>query len=200
MDAPLGHAVGNASEVIESIETLKGEGPSDLESLSVALAARMLILAGLASADDDAEGDVRRALTSGAALEVFRRIIENQGGDPAVIDDYTRLPSAPDEHVVRASSSGYVTELRAEHIGRAAVALGAGRARIDDTIDHGVGIAVAAARGTEVKQGDAVLIVRHRGGRGLDEALPLLDEAILIAEAPAAVRPLVVETVREDKP
>jgi pyrimidine-nucleoside phosphorylase len=198
MDAPLGRAVGHSSEVIESIETLKGEGPADLEMLSVALAARMLVLAGLSSTDDDAEVDVRRALTSGAALEVFRRIVEHQGGDPAVIDDYSRLPGAPDEHVVRAARSGHVAELRAEHVGRAAVALGAGRARIEDPIDHGVGIEIAAPVGSDVKEGDAVLIIRHRGGRGLDEALPLLSDAITIAERLPAGRPLVIESVRED--
>jgi pyrimidine-nucleoside phosphorylase len=198
MDAPLGRAIGNASEVIESLETLKGEGPDDLEALSVALAARMLVLAGVTADEAAAEDNVRRALASGEALEVFRRIVQNQGGDPRAVDDYRRLPAAPDEHVVGAARRGYVSELRAEHIGRAAVALGAGRARIDDAIDHGVGIAVAAPRGAEVKAGDAILVVRHRGGRGLDEALPLLEEAIAIAEAPPATRPLVLETVRED--
>jgi pyrimidine-nucleoside phosphorylase len=199
MDAPLGRAVGNANEIIESIETLKGEGPEDLESLSVQLAARMLVLAGIASTESDAEAAVRRALASGAALEVFRRIIENQGGDPAVVDDYSRLPSAPDEHRVPAPRAGYVTELRAEHVGRAAVALGAGRARLDDVIDHGVGIQVQAPPGTEVRQGDAVLLVRHRGGRGLKEALPLLEEAVVIAADRPARRPLVVETVKQGR-
>ncbi len=100
MDAPLGRAVGNASEVIESLETLKGRGPADLESLSVTLAARMLVLAGVAADAADAECRVRAALASGAGLETFRRMIEHQGGDPAVVDDYTRLPAAPDEHRV----------------------------------------------------------------------------------------------------
>jgi pyrimidine-nucleoside phosphorylase len=199
MDAPLGRAVGNANEIIESIETLKGKGPEDLESLSVQLAARMLVLAGIASSEPDAEAAVRRALASGSALEVFRRIIENQGGDPAVIDDYSRLPSAPDEHRVLAPRAGYVKELRAEHVGRAAVALGAGRARLEDAIDHGVGIQVAAPPGTEVKQGDAVLIVRHRAGRGLTDALRLLEEAVAVADDRPVRRPLVVETVKEGR-
>ena len=197
MDAPLGRAVGNASEVVESLETLKGRGPADLESLSVQLAARMLVLAGLAPGLDEAERRVREALRSGSALDVFRRVIENQGGDPAVVDDYGRLPSAPDEHRVTASKAGYVAELRAEHIGRAAVALGAGRARLEDAIDHGVGIQVEAPPGTAVRDGDAVLLVRHRGGRGLKEALALLAEALVVADAPPAARPLVVDTVGE---
>ena len=87
MDSPLGRAVGNSNEVIESIETLKGNGPPDLETLSVQLAARMLVLAGIATTEADATAAVRKALTSGSGLEAFRRIIENQHGDPRVIDD-----------------------------------------------------------------------------------------------------------------
>jgi pyrimidine-nucleoside phosphorylase len=197
MNAPLGRAVGNANEVVESIETLKGQGPEDLEALSVELAAKMLVLAKVAATDREAAAKVRRALSSGAALEVFRRVIENQGGNGAVIDDYSLLPSAPDEHRVAAPRNGHVAELRAEHIGRAAVALGAGRARLEDAVDHGVGIQVIAPPGTSVRAGDVVMVVRHRGGRGLKEALPLLDAAIEIAAAPPPRRSLVVDTVRE---
>jgi pyrimidine-nucleoside phosphorylase len=195
MNAPLGRAVGNANEIVESIETLKGNGPEDLESLSVQLAARMLVLAGIASTEADSEAAVRRALASGAALEVFRRIIENQGGDPRVIDDYTRLPSAPDERVVAAPRAGFVADIRAEHVGRAAVVLGAGRARLEEAVDHGVGISVVAPPGTEVKNGEPVLVVRHRGGRGLADALPMLRDALDIRDQRPAARPLVVGSV-----
>ena len=102
MDAPLGREVGNASEVIESIETLKGTGPADLEELSVLLAARMLMAAGVAGEEADAEARVRAAIRSGAGVEKFRQIIEHQGGDPRVVDDYSRLPSAPDREIVAA--------------------------------------------------------------------------------------------------
>ncbi|MGH9370704.1 MAG: thymidine phosphorylase [Vicinamibacterales bacterium] len=195
MDAPLGRAVGTANEVIESVETLKGRGPADLEQLSVILAARMLVLAGVAADTTAAEARVRNALASGAGLEAFRRIIENQGGDPAVIDDYARLPTSPDEHRVTAARQGIVTGLHAEHIGRAAVSLGAGRGKLDDAIDQGVGVMVVATPGTPVKAGDTVLLVRHRAGYGLADALPLLEEAISIGDAPPGERPLVVEIV-----
>src|SRR5207244_1112885 len=92
MDVPLGRYVGNSLEVIESIETLKGNGPADLTDLSVLLAAKMVALAGLAATDAEAEAKVRASLASGAGLEVFRRCIEQQGGDPRVIDDYKLLP------------------------------------------------------------------------------------------------------------
>ena len=196
MDAPLGRAVGNSTEIIECLETLKGRGPEDVETLSIRLASRMLMLAGVAGAEREADAAVRKALTSGAALEVFRAIVERQGGDPAVIDDYRRLPLAPDEHAIEAPRAGYVTELRADLIGRAAVALGAGRARLDDRVDHGVGIEVRAPRGAYVHHGDAVLLVRHRGGEGLHAALPLATGAIGIADEPADAAPLILETVR----
>jgi len=195
MDAPLGRAVGNANEVIESIETLKGRGPQDLEALSIRLAARMLVLSGVAVSDAEADAAVRQALASGAALEAFRAVIAHQGGDPAVVDDYSRLPSAPDEHVVAAPRGGYVAELRADLVGRAAVSLGAGRARLDDPIDHGVGIQVAAPPGTYVRQGDAVLVIHHRDGRGLHAALPLATAAVAIADEAPPPRPLILETL-----
>jgi pyrimidine-nucleoside phosphorylase len=195
MDDPLGRAVGNANEVIESIETLKGRGPADLEGLSVLLAARMLVLAGLAADTVDAETRIRRALDSGDGVEAFRRIIAHQGGNPAVIDDYSLLPLAPDEHAVTAGRAGVVTGLAAESVGRAAVALGAGRATLDDAIDHGVGITVAAPPGTEVRAGDAVFIVRHRGGRGLAEAAPLLEDAIAIDDGRPSEQPVLLEFV-----
>jgi pyrimidine-nucleoside phosphorylase len=195
MDAPLGRAVGNANEVIESIETLKGRGPRDLEALSVLLAARMLIAAGLERDEPAAEQRVRTALTSGAGVEKFRDIIAQQGGDPHVVDDYARLPTAPDSTDVRAPRSGYISTLRAELVGRAAVALGAGRRTLDDVIDPGVGIEVAAAPGDGVTEGAPVLRVRHRQGRGLDEALALLARAVDVSVEPPLVQPTVVARI-----
>jgi thymidine phosphorylase len=193
MQAPLGRMIGNALEVIESMETLKGRGPSDVEQLSVHLAARMLVVAGIEADEAAAEARVRATLASGAGVEMFGRIVENQGGDPRAIDDYARLPSAPDRARVAAPAGGYVVGLEAEAIGRAAVLLGAGRSRLDDRIDAGVGIEIVAPLGTQVGAGDPVLLVHHRGGRGLDGALPLLTRAVRVAAAPVAAAPLVLE-------
>jgi pyrimidine-nucleoside phosphorylase len=195
MDAPLGRAVGNASEVIESIETLKGNGPEDLERLSVWLAARMLVVSGIAADDRDAETRVRGALSSGAGVEKFRQIVENQGGDPRVIDDYSRLPSAPDRAFVEATRGGYLGRLEAELVGRAAVALGAGRSRVDDLVDHAVGVTVLVTPGETVRAGDRVLEIHHRGGRGLETALALLRDAIQVTDNAPEARPLVVGRV-----
>ena len=113
MDAPLGRMVGNSMEVIESLDVLKGQGPADVEELSVLLAARMLMLAGIEAEEESATKRIRGAIASGAGLEVFRRIIEHQGGDPRVVDDYSRLPLAPRDEV-RAPAPTVTCSLRAE--------------------------------------------------------------------------------------
>jgi pyrimidine-nucleoside phosphorylase len=191
MDAPLGRAVGNANEVIEAIETLKGRGPTDVEDLSVRLATRMLALSGVAPDGDDAERQVRQALTSGAGLEKFRAIIEEQGGDPAVIDNYRRLPSAAGREEWRAPRGGFVAKLDAERIGRAAGALGAGRDRVDAGIDHAVGIEVVAPIAAQVGPGDPVLVLLYNDEDRLRDAKALLTDAVEIQSAPPTILPLV---------
>jgi len=198
MDAPLGRWVGNSLEVIECIETLKGQGPADLEDLSVQLARRMLQLGGVERDPDAAERRVREAIASGAGVEKFRQIVANQGGDPKVIDDYSRLPATPDRYEVRAPRSGYVSRLQAEHVGRAAIALGAGRAKLDDIVDLAVGIEVLAPVGSRVTEGDPVFLMHHRDGRGLGEAFPLLTSAIAITDVAPRVKSLVVAEIREE--
>jgi pyrimidine-nucleoside phosphorylase len=195
MDAPLGRAVGNALEIVESVETLKGRGPADLESLSVEFAARMLVLSGVAQDLDEATARVRKALASGAGLEKLREIVENQGGDPRALDDYAKLPSAPDRVVVAAPRDGVVTRMRAEGVGRAAVGLGAGRDTIDADVDPAVGFTIAAPVGTRVKKGDPVIAIHHRGGRGLAEARRLLESAIEYGDAPVPAVPLVLDRI-----
>jgi pyrimidine-nucleoside phosphorylase len=195
MDAPLGRMVGNSLEVIESIDTLKGHGPADLEALSVLLAARLLVVAGIEPDEARAEHRVSDALRSGAGVEKLRQIIEFQGGDPGVVDDYARLPSTPDRHDVAALRDGYVSALRAGPVGHAAVALGAGRATLDDAIDPGVGIEVIAPVGTAVRKGEPVLRLYHRRGRGLDDAIRLLEQAVAVADASPPPRPTVVDRI-----
>jgi len=197
MDAPLGDAVGNALEVIEAIDVLKGGGPGDVKALSVLLASMLVRLSGLEATADAAERRVLAALASGAGLEKLRAIIEHQGGDPAVVDDYGRLPSAPDAELVRAPRAGHLCGLHAGLIGRAAMALGAGRARVDDRVDPAVGVRVLARPGDEVSAGTPVVELRHRGGHGLVEAVALARDAIEIGEEPPAPGPLVRATVRE---
>jgi pyrimidine-nucleoside phosphorylase len=195
MDAPLGRAVGNALEVIECLETLKGRGPADLVELSLALAARMLTLAGVAG-PADSERRVRRAIESGAALEKMRQIIARQGGDPRVVDDYGRLPSAPLRHLVRAPRAGYLGALDAELVGRAAVALGAGRNRVEDTIDPGVGVSVLARPGDALRESDPILELHYRDEALLAPAAALAASAAEITDEPPPPRPLVLAEIR----
>jgi pyrimidine-nucleoside phosphorylase len=195
MDAPLGCAVGNALEVIESLEVLKGRGPAALVDLSVELSARMLLLAGLAADRVDAERRVRHAIASGDALARFQSIVESQGGDPRVVDDYGRLPTATGQHQVAAGRAGYITGLDAELIGRASVALGAGRDRVDDAVDPGVGITVVAGIGHRVASGDAVLTLHHRTEARLAAALPLARSAVHVGDEPPRPRPPILASI-----
>jgi pyrimidine-nucleoside phosphorylase len=196
MDAPLGRYVGNALEVVESIETLKGQGPKDLTDLSVLLAARMVKLAGLAADDAEADRKVRKALDSGAGLEVFRKCIEQQGGDPRVIDDYRRLPAAPSSLSITPTLDGvgYVTAIDAEKVGVAAMLLGAGRQRAEDSIDPSVGVEVTIP-GEWVGAHDALCTVFYRDESTLAAALPLLKSAFTVGRAPPAESLLLLEEI-----
>jgi pyrimidine-nucleoside phosphorylase len=195
MDTPLGRNVGNSLEVIESIETLKGRGQSDLTDLSVLLAARMVRLAGLAADDCEAARKVRTALDSRAGLEVFRKCIEQQGGDPRVIDDYSRLPTAPRTMAVVANRPGYVTELVAGAVGVGCMVLGAGRERAEDSVDHAVGVVCRAKPGDQVMGGQTILDVHYRSTARMLAALPIFEESFRIGDEPPDEQPLVLEEV-----
>jgi pyrimidine-nucleoside phosphorylase len=199
MDEPLGRAVGNALEVIESLDTLKGRNPGPLESLSVELAARMVQMSGVEPDLARATSRVRAALSSGAAVEKFRQIIRNQGGDPAVVDDYARLPTAPDRDVVAAPRGGFVASMKAEAVGRAAVGLGAGRDTLDAAIDPAVGFIILAPPGTSVRAGDPLVEIHHRAGRGLADARHLLEQAIAIADESPERRPAILHRLQGRK-
>jgi pyrimidine-nucleoside phosphorylase len=196
MDAPLGRAVGNSVEVIECIESMRGQGPADLMEVTMALTIPLLILGRVAKTPADARKLAQQAIDSGSALEKFRRIIEIQGGDPHVVDDVSRLPQVKQRHLVHATRGGYVQRMDAELIGRASVALGAGRDRVEDTIDPAVGIMVNAKPGAKVSAGDTILDVIYREKARLDSALDLVKRAVVIGDEPPARRPLIVGEVR----
>ena len=193
MDTPLGMAIGNTLEVIESIETLKGNGPADLEELSVALAARMVRLAGCAPTDAVAESLVRKAIQSGEGVERFRKMVAQQGGDPRIVDDYSLLPQAPHRTTIPATRSGWITRIDAEAIGIAAMMLGAGRMRSDDTIDPAVGIVLRVKPGDSVRVGDAVLEVHHRGVSLPVEIQSRIESGYTIGETSVGAAPSILE-------
>jgi pyrimidine-nucleoside phosphorylase len=189
MEQPLGHAVGNALEVVECLDTLKGRGPKDLESLSLELAGWMLHLAGVAANLDAARSRARDALVSGAGLRKFRQVVERQGGDPRVVDDPHLLPRAREVIPIPAEKDGRVVAIAARAVGHAAMLLGAGRETVDSVIDPAVGLVLQKKVGDLVIAGEPYVTL-HVNDRGrLDEALALLKEAIRFGpEAPARTR------------
>jgi pyrimidine-nucleoside phosphorylase len=196
MDTPLGSAVGNAIEIIECIETLKGSGPAELAAVVTYLASRMVLLAGQEQREDAATARVVAALSSGRALETFARVIERQGGNPRVVENYALLPSAPDREIYHASRDGYLTAMKAESIGRASNVLGAGRNKVGESVDHGVGIIALAKPGDRITTGQPLLELHHRGGRGVEAAMALCGEASVIGDAPPALRDTILGDVR----
>ena len=195
MEQPLGRNVGNALEVAECVETLKGRGPKDLESLSVELAAWMVHLAGTAQTLDTARTRVRQALTGGAGLDRFRRVIELQGGDPRICDDLSLLPQARETVVLRAERDGRIVRLAARAIGHAGMLLGAGRETLTSAIDPAVGFVFHKKVGDPVAIGEPIVTVHAGAPQQRDAAIARLREAIVIgSEAPARV-PLILDVL-----
>lgn len=191
MDEPLGRAVGNALEVAEAVRTLQGEGPPDLVEVCVTLARRMLSLgAGLSVAD--AELRVRGALAGGEALEVFRRWVAAQGGDPRVADRLDVLPAAPVRLVLRAEQAGVVAAVDSLVVGRVAGRLGAARAKKGDEIDPAVGVVCEAKVGESVTKGAALATVHARNRGSARRAIVDLRGAWRIAQE-ASCGPVVLE-------
>jgi pyrimidine-nucleoside phosphorylase len=155
MSQPLGRAAGHTTEVIESIECLKGRGPADLMEVTYALTGHMLILGGVAKDEADARKKMEAAIADGSALRKFREMCVAQGGDPRVIEDYTILPTAKKLLAVRApaDAKGFVSEVDALKCGHAIMALGGGRAAVTDQVDHAVGIADLIKIGEPVAPG-----------------------------------------------
>ena len=133
-------------------------------------------------------------------MRKFAEIIQEQGGDPRVIDDYSRLPQAPQQTLYPAERGGVIHDLHAELIGRAAMVLGAGRHRHDAGIDHAVGIIIKAHRGERVQAGEPILELHYRDAAKLDEARQLLARAIVIGDTAPPASPLVLDTIREGTP
>jgi len=186
MDRPLGFACGNSLEVIESIESLRGNGPDDLMEVTYALAAEMLFLAGKVSEPNDAWPVLRAAITSGRALQKFGEIIEAQGGDRAVIDDITRLPTAPFKNEYLAPRAGYIARVSPRVVGHGIISLGGGRRTMHDDVDPSVGFVIPVKPGDQVEKGQPIGTVYARDEKGLAVGRRALSEAIFIADSPVA--------------
>ncbi|UCG75935.1 MAG: thymidine phosphorylase [Gemmatimonadota bacterium] len=183
METPLGRTVGNALEVAEAIETLKGGGPADLREVTLALSAEALVAAGAEPDPRSGRAALEPLLDDGSAAERFARLVERQGGDPAILDDPGRLPKAPLRRDLEAPSSGWLVGLDARQIGLAAVELGAGRTRVGDAVDPAVGFALHAGRGDRVEAGQPLVTVHAASEEKAEGALRRLRAAVAIGGA-----------------
>lgn len=195
MNQPLGHAAGNSLEVIESAETLKGNGPEDIVELTMALSARMLILVGKAKDHVEALSMLQSHISSGRAFERFEKMVELQGGDPRALSDYRRLPFATIKDEIQAPTSGTVAMVDADAVGRACVVLGAGRRKTDDTVDHAVGVADMVKIGQKVEKGQRLAIVHANDESKMREALTLLNSAFVISQDSVPPPPLITDMI-----
>lgn len=193
MDQPLGLTIGNSLEVIESIETLRGEGPEDLTEITIELVTEMLDVAGSVTDRDQTKRRLLELLRDGSALSVFEKIIEAQGGDASVCADTSKLPTAKHTTVLEAWEGGHINRIQAESVGIAAMELGAGRRRKEDTVDPAVGLVMNAKRGDKVEPGQPVVTIHYNDDRELDKVKTMLREAIVIGEAPTDVPPLILD-------
>ena len=194
MDRPLGRAIGNSLEVIEAIETLRGEGPKDLCELCVALATHMLVISDRGD-EVTCEASVRRVMTDGTALGTLAAMVQAQGGDPDWIYHPEKFPRAPFSREVKAPRSGYITHVDCEGYGVSALLLGAGRNTKADTIDPTAGILLAAKTGDHVTEGQTLATLYASKEALLDAAEARLLAATEIGDEEPAARPLIVSVV-----
>jgi pyrimidine-nucleoside phosphorylase len=197
MDRPLGRACGNALEVEEAIEGLRGSGPADLMEVTYALGVEMLLLVGAAADRVEARRRLEESVTSGRALETFGLVIEAQGGNPGVLNDPELLPQAGEVEVFRAPCDGVVTGIEPRRIGRAIQELGGGRRTVEDEIDPAVGFVIPAKPGDRVRGGEPLASVFARDRDGIELGLAALGEAVGIGDT-STLPPLISHRVTAD--
>ncbi len=195
MDEPLGNEVGNANEIIESIKVLRGEGPADLVEVTMALGVEMLAVAGIETDSTAARNLLEKTITDGSALDTLAKVIEAQGGNPKVVDDQSLLPQAPHRAEYTAEAAGFIAGLDALKVGLAAMRLGAGRERKEDTIDPSVGITVHRKTGDRVEVGEPILTLSYRHPARLEEAIAVLEGAVSYSDAAVEAPQLILERI-----
>jgi thymidine phosphorylase len=191
MDQPLGLMIGNALEVIECIEILRGEGPADLRQLCLELAGWMLYLGSAAKSVADGKAQSDKLISSGKALERFRQMIELQGGDPRVIDDAKKLPQAKHTMQVLSPKPGYLSAMQCEQIGTACVILGGGREKKEDSVDPSVGIVLHKKVGDAVAAGEPLATIHYNAEDRAARAKQRIEASIETGDSAPAKRPLV---------
>ncbi|HAR6166318.1 TPA: pyrimidine-nucleoside phosphorylase [Staphylococcus pseudintermedius] len=195
MSQPLGRAIGNALELQEAIDTLKGEGPEDLTELVLTLGSQMVVLAQKAKDLDEARGMLQEVIDNGKALEKFKTFLSNQGGDASVVDDPSKLPTAQYQFELPAKRSGVVSEMIANEIGIASMMLGAGRQTKEDVIDLAVGLVLNKKVGDRVEEGESLLTI-YANSEDVEQVKQKLYDNITIsdhAEQPQLIHTIVTE-------
>ncbi len=192
MDQPLGNKIGNALEVIEVVEVLRGGGPEDLRELCLELAAWMLHLGGVSDTVAKGKQQSAKMISSGKALEKFRQMVELQGGDARVIDDAKRLPQARHTLQVSSAKAGYLASMQCEQIGTACVILGGGRERKEDSVDPAVGIVMHKKVGDRVAAGEPLATIYYNAEAQAARAHQLIEASCVVTDAaPSTKRPLI---------
>lgn len=192
MSTPLGAAIGNAIETREAIDVLRGGGPADLVECTLALGAEMLMLGKVAANETEARAKMQNAISTGNGARVFERMIEAQGGDPRVVEDTSRLPQAPVQVEVLAERAGIVASIDSLELGLTGVAMGAGRTRTDQPVDHAVGIEIMASRGTKVAAGQALARLHVRTQAAGDAIASRVGQAFQVMQEAGPSIPLVL--------
>ena len=196
MDQPLGLAVGNALEVAECVEVMRGGGPADLRELSVELSAWMFLLGRRTASVDEGRELAARLIDNGAALEKFKQIVQLQKGDARAIDDLSRLPQAAHRREILSKGAGWLTEVECEQVGIASLMLGGGREKKEDSIDPAVGLVLHKKVGDAVALGEPLCTVHYNSATRLEEACRRLEQAFGVSEEPAGERrPLVRQVI-----
>jgi pyrimidine-nucleoside phosphorylase len=195
MEQPLGRNVGNALEVIESIECLEGRGPADTMEVTYALAEQMLVLAGVAQTAAEARVALEWSISSGAALEKLRAMITAQGGDARVVDEPERLPQAKFKVALAAPRAGFVQDVDAMGVALAALRLGAGRVKAADGVDHAVGVSDLVKVGELVVAGGPLCVIHANDEAGLAAAREMIARAIVVGDVAGTTPQLIDEVI-----
>ncbi|MBN2723851.1 MAG: thymidine phosphorylase [Deltaproteobacteria bacterium] len=197
MDDPLGQAVGNSNEIIESIEILKGRGPSDIRQLTLTLAAEMIFMGNKAESFEDGMKKAEASISDGSALKKFGELITAQHGNAGVIDNYDLMPSYTDTVEVKATKSGYITSINSTEIGMAGIEIGAGRRVVSDKVDHGAGIEVMMKSGDQVNKGDTIAVINHNASSGIENAVARVLNAYVIGDVKIESKPMIIKEIRQ---
>jgi pyrimidine-nucleoside phosphorylase len=195
MEEPLGRTVGNALEVAESIECLRGRGPADVMEVTMVLGEQMLVLAKVAETTGAAREKLETSIASGVALEKFREMVAAQGGDARVVDEPQRLPTAKWREPVVAARAGWVQEVDAMAVALAALRLGAGRAKASDGVDHAVGVSELVKVGERVAAGAKLALVHANEAAAMSEARAMLARAISVGDERGPVVKLIDDVI-----